>query len=153
MRASALNIGRVSRGDLIDLLGMVRAYCDFYRATPTDAELIALSRALLVDPDREGVQLLARDADGRAAGFATVYWSWSTTSACRIGVMNDLFVAETARGQGLAEALIDACRTECARHGARKLTWQTAPDNQRAQAVYERVGATPEHWIDYSLPA
>jgi Acetyltransferase (GNAT) family len=78
--------------------------------------------------------------------------SWSTTGACRIGVMNDSFVAEGARGQGLAEALIDACRTECTPHGARKLTWQTAPDNLRAKAIYERVGATAEQWIDYSLP-
>ena len=36
--------------------------------------------------------------------------------------MNDLFVAETARGGGLAEQLIDACRAECAAHGARQLT-------------------------------
>jgi RimJ/RimL family protein N-acetyltransferase len=67
--------------------------------------------------------------------------------------MNDLFVAESARGHGLAEALIDACRTECTKHGARKLTWQTAPDNLRAQAVYQRVGATPEHWVEYALPS
>jgi GNAT superfamily N-acetyltransferase len=55
-----------------------------------------------------------------------MYWTWSTTDACRIGVMNDLFVAAEARGQGLAEQLIEACRDECRRHGARKLTWQTA---------------------------
>ena len=66
--------------------------------------------------------------------------------------MNDLFVTESARGQGLAEALIEACRAECAGHGARRLHWQTAPDNRRAQAVYERVGADREQWVDYSLP-
>jgi RimJ/RimL family protein N-acetyltransferase len=82
-----------------------------------------------------------------------VLWSWSTTSACRVGVMNDLFVAEGACGQGLAEALIDACRTERTQQGARKLTWQTAPDNLRAQAVYKRAGATPEQWVEYSLPS
>jgi RimJ/RimL family protein N-acetyltransferase len=78
---------------------------------------------------------------------------WSTTSASRIGVMNDLFVAEGARGQGTAEALIEACRTACADRGATRLTWQTATDNQRAQAVYERAGATREQWLDYWLPA
>jgi hypothetical protein len=46
--------------------------------------------ALVADPEHEGVRLLARDASGRGAGFATLYWSWSTTSTCRIGVMNDL---------------------------------------------------------------
>jgi GNAT superfamily N-acetyltransferase len=69
----------------------------------------------------------------------------------RIGVMNDLFVAERARGQGVAENLIEACRAQCVRRGARRLTWQTAPDNHRAQAVYDQLGATREQWIDYWL--
>ena len=65
--------------------------------------------------------------------------------------MNDLFVTGAARGRGLAEQLIEACRAECARRGAGRLTWQTAPDNARAQTVYERVGATREQWVDYWL--
>jgi GNAT superfamily N-acetyltransferase len=130
----------------------MRGYCDFYEVSPSDADLLALSRALIDDPEHEGLQLLARDGAGQAVGFATVYWSWSTTSACRIGVMNDLFVAGSARGQGAADQLIAACRAECARRGARELSWQTAPDNRRAQAVYDRVGATREQWVDYVLP-
>jgi RimJ/RimL family protein N-acetyltransferase len=30
--------------------------------------------------------------------------------------------------------------------------WQTARDNQRAQALYDRIGARREEWLDYSLP-
>jgi GNAT superfamily N-acetyltransferase len=149
--AAAVTIERVSEQTLDELLPLVRAYCDFYEVSPSDAELLALSHALIADPDREGVQLLARDETNAAVGFATVYWSWATTSAERIGVMNDLFVAAEARGSGAAEALIVACRAECARHGAGKLTWQTAPDNLRAQKVYERMGATEERWVDYWL--
>jgi GNAT superfamily N-acetyltransferase len=148
---SSYSISRVAEADLDDLLGLMRAYCDFYEVSPSDEDLLAISRALIGDPDGEGLQLLARDGQGRAAGFATVYWTWSTTSACRIGIMNDLFVAGTARGQGLAEQLIETCRSECVRRGARRLTWQTAPDNLRAQTVYERVGATREQWVDYWL--
>ena len=146
-----MTIERVTEADLPDLLLLVRAYCDFYEVSPSDEDLFSLSRALLSDPDREGVQLLARD-DGRAVGFATIYWSWATTSAERIGVMNDLYVEAEARGTGLAEALIEACRSECAARGAGKLTWQTAPDNARAMKVYDRVGAIREQWIDYWLP-
>ena len=145
------SINRVGEADLDELLPLMRSYCDFYEVSPTDADLLALTRALIDDPEREGVQLLARDDGGRAAGFATLYWSWSTTHAFRIGVMNDLFVAGRARGQGLAEQLIAACRAECVRRGAHRLTWQTAPDNRRAQAVYDRVGATREQWTDYWL--
>jgi GNAT superfamily N-acetyltransferase len=146
------SIERVGATDLDELQILMRAYCEFYEAAPADEELVVLSRALIDDPEHEGMQLLARDTTGRATGFATLYWSWSTTHACRIGVMNDLFVAESARGQGVAEGLIETCRAECVRRGARRLTWQTAPDNLRAQAVYDRVGATRERWIDYWLP-
>jgi GNAT superfamily N-acetyltransferase len=148
-----VTIDRVAESDLDALLPLMRAYCDFYEVSPSDGALLALSRALIADPEREGLQLLARDDVGRALGFATIYWSWATTSAERIGVMNDLYVAPEGRGTGAAEALIEACRAECAIRGAGKLTWQTAPDNERAIKVYDRVGATREQWIDYWLPA
>jgi ribosomal protein S18 acetylase RimI-like enzyme len=66
--------------------------------------------------------------------------------------MNDLFVSEQARGRGLADQLIEECCARAKQRGARRLTWQTAPDNARAQAVYDRLGGTREQWIDYWLP-
>jgi GNAT superfamily N-acetyltransferase len=149
-----MTIAPVTEADLAELLPLMRSYCDFYRVDPTDEALLAMSRALIADPDREGVQLLARDdGTGRAVGFATIFWTWSTSSAARIGTMNDLFVAPEARGSGAAEALITACVERCRERGAVRLEWQTAPDNRRAQAVYERVGGKREEWISYSLPA
>ena len=150
---SADSIERVEADDVDELLVLMRAYCDFYEVSPPDAALLAIARSLIADPINEGVQLLARDPGGSAVGFATVYWTWSTTGACRIGIMNDLFVAEHARGRGIAELLIEACRAECAARGARQLAWQTGPDNLRAQALYDRVGGTREQWVDYWLPA
>jgi GNAT superfamily N-acetyltransferase len=146
-------IHTVAEEDLEDLLPLVRGYCDFYAVAPPDEALLAMSRALIADPELEGVQLIARDEGGRAVGFATIFWSWSTLSAARIGVMNDLFVDAEARGGGVAEALIAECRERCRERGARWLSWQTAKDNLRAQAVYERVGAKREEWVDYSLEA
>jgi GNAT superfamily N-acetyltransferase len=138
-------------GDLGELLGLMRAYCDFYEVAPPDDRLLALSRALIEDPEREGVQLLARDRDGSAVGFATVYWSWSTARAGRLGVMNDLFVAERARGRGLADRLVKACLEQCRGRGALAMEWETALDNGRAQAVYDRLGGVRERWLSYSL--
>jgi ribosomal protein S18 acetylase RimI-like enzyme len=144
-------ITRVGEGDLPELLPLMRGYCDFYDVSPSDEQLLGLSRALIVDPERDGVQLIARNDDGQAVGFATIYWSWATTIASRIGVMNDLFVAPEARGTGAAEELIQACVAECRKHGAAELTWQTAPDNDRAQRVYDRIGGRRSQWVDYSL--
>jgi len=130
----------------------MRGYCDFYGVSPSDSDLLAMSRALLADSEREGVQLLGRRLDGHATGFATLFWSWSTLSASRIAVMNDLFVEPGARGSGLADALISACASLCRSRGdISELQWQTAKDNYRAQAVYERVGAERSEWLDFSL--
>jgi GNAT superfamily N-acetyltransferase len=144
-------VAAVLEADLAELLPLMRSYCDFYDTSPDDDALLELSRAQLADPEREGVQLIARAEAGEAVGFASVFWSWDTTEAARIGIMNDLYVVAEARGSGAADALIAACVKQCARRGAVRLDWQTAPDNLRAQAVYDRVGGGREPWLQYSL--
>ena len=147
-----VSIGKVTHTDLSELLPLMRAYCAFYETDPRDDRLVALSRALLDDPG-EGVQYLARDREGRAIGFTTVYWSWDTTDAARIGVMYDLYVSEEVRGRGVGRALIEACRGACRKRGAGKLVWETAPDNERAQRLYDSTGAASSTWKAYELEA
>src|SRR5690349_21327559 len=113
------SISPVADDDFADLLSLMRGYCDFYEVAPSDEGLLSLARALLDDPLRDGVQLIARDDEtGEAIGFATIFWSWSTLNAGRIAVMNDLYVAPEARGTGVAHALIGACREHARIHGA-----------------------------------
>lgn len=148
----SVEITRVGEHDLADLLPLMRGYSDFYEVNPSDEALLALSRALIANPDYEGLQFIARDSDsGESLGFATVYWLWSTSRAARIGLMNDLFTAEAARRRGVGEALIRACLDAVRERGAVALEWQTATDNHTAQALYERVGGIREQWYDYHL--
>jgi ribosomal protein S18 acetylase RimI-like enzyme len=150
----SVDIQSVGEGDLADLLPLMRGYSEFYEVDPPDHALLALSLALIEDPQREGIQLIARDAEDRSAvGFATVYWMWSTNRAARIGVMNDLFVDASARRRGVGEALIAACLDLVRERGAVSLQWQTALDNHAAQALYERVGGIRESWYDFHLDA
>jgi GNAT superfamily N-acetyltransferase len=145
-------ITTVTEADLPELLLLMRGYCDFYEVDPSDDALLTMSRMLIDDPELEGVQLIARDDDGLAVGFGTIFWTWSTLSASRLAVMNDLFVVADARGGGHADALIAECVERARARGATELAWQTAKDNARARAVYERVGATrDERWLEYSL--
>ena len=137
--------------DLAELLALMRAYCDFYDSHPSDGELELIARSLLADPDREGIQFLARDEQGTAVGFATLYWTWETNHGGRVGVMNDLFVASERRGGGFGRALIEACADACRERGVRELQWQTGLDNERAQGLYDSVGAKRSLWLDYAL--
>ncbi len=146
-----MKITVVREDDLRDLLPLMRAYSEFYEVPPDDARLLGIARMLVEQPE-EGVQFIARDEDGTALGFATVYMTWETLDAGRLAVMNDLFVAPEARGRGLGAALIEECRRFAGERRAGKLAWQTAPDNEVAQRLYERVGAEREQWIDYKLP-
>ena len=113
-----MRITVVGPADLPELQPLMRAYCDFYQVAPGDQALLELSQALLADPQRKGLQLLARDDTGRAVGFATLFWTWQTLAAARVGVMNDLYVTAQARGTGVAEGLIAACLERCREHGA-----------------------------------
>ncbi len=150
--AAEVRIATVGEADLDALLPLMRGYCDFYEVSPSDERLLGLARALIADPGREGVQLIARDAGGEAVGFATLYWSWSTASASRLGTMNDLFVAPRARGARVGERLIEACLQLCAEQGAESMEWQTAPDNASGQALYDRIGGRRGDWLCYSIP-
>ena len=148
---SGVRIETVGESDLPALLPLMRGYCDFYRVNPPDNDLLAMSRALLADPDCEGVQFIAYGDGGEALGFATIFWLWSTSQAARIGLMNDLFVVPEARGRRIGEALIERCVEAVRERGAVALQWQTALDNRTAQALYDRVGGTREQWLDYSI--
>jgi ribosomal protein S18 acetylase RimI-like enzyme len=66
--------------------------------------------------------------------------------------MNDLYVDEKYRGQGIADILIAECARRAREHEALCLTWQTSVDNKRAQTVYNRSGAFKSNrWLDYYL--
>jgi GNAT superfamily N-acetyltransferase len=157
-----LTITTVGTTDVPDLMPMLRAYCDFYRVDPSDERLSALVTALIDDP-AEGLQLIARDSDGAASpatlgrgtplGFATIYWTWQTLQAGRVGVLNDLFVVPASRGTGTGRALIERCLELCREHGAEKLVWETAPDNATAQRLYDGIGAEKSTWLTYELDA
>ena len=96
-----MTIGVVREEDLRDLLPLMRAYWEFYEVPADDARLLGIARMLIEQPE-EGVQLIARDEDGTALGFATVYMTWETLDAGRLAIMNDLFVAPAAAGAGWA---------------------------------------------------
>ncbi|HKQ16927.1 MAG TPA: GNAT family N-acetyltransferase [Solirubrobacterales bacterium] len=150
--ASEVRIDRVDVVDLPVLMPMLRAYCDFYEVDPRDDRLVALCRALIEDPT-EGEQAIARDGEGRPLGFATVFWTWQTLYAARIGVLNDLYVVPDARGAGVGRRLIEHCRALCRQRAAAKLVWETAPDNETAQRLYDGIGAERSTWLTYEIDA
>jgi len=143
-------VRRAERRDAPRLTELMREYVvDFYRQPEPEPEAMDRLREAMLEGN-EGVQLVA-EADGDLVGLATLYVTWSTFTGTRIGIMNDLYVVESHRGSPVATALFEACRAECRSRGLTEMTWETAPDNHRAQRFYEKVGGRREDWLVYSI--
>jgi ribosomal protein S18 acetylase RimI-like enzyme len=136
--------------DLNILVDMIRTHVrTFYdRPEPSEEKVSALLGSLLFQ--KEGVIFLAK-SDGKVAGFAILYFTYSTEHADKIAVLNDVYVMHELRGTGAGAALFEACRRYAKENGFAYLTWQVARDNEKAQGFFERMGASREDWVTYSV--
>ena len=66
------------------------------------------------------------------------------------GFLDDLFVSPDARGEGVADALIESVRAIASKRGWSIVRWITAEDNYRGRSVYDRV-ALKTSWITYDI--
>jgi GNAT superfamily N-acetyltransferase len=141
-------VRRSTGSDADALLPLVEAYVvDFYKQ-PHPGEGKFRELMAMLARGEGGVQFVAESA-GALIGFATLFLTFSTLQAEPIAIMNDLYVVEAARGSMAARDLFSACRTESKERGAAYLTWETAPDNYRAQAFYAKMGGIKEDWLTY----
>jgi GNAT superfamily N-acetyltransferase len=136
--------------DLEEALPLIAGYQRFYEAEPHD-ERNRRFFARFVAPSDEGL-LLGAWVDGRLVGFATIYWTHSSTRADDVGLMNDLFVAEGVRGGGVGRALIRASAEAARAAGKAHLEWFTATENARAQRLYDSMPeAERSAWFAYEI--
>jgi ribosomal protein S18 acetylase RimI-like enzyme len=125
--------------DLELIVPLFDAYRQFY-GKPVDPDL---ARRFLLERFQHGESIifLAVKKDGTAAvGFTQLYPSFSSVSAARIFVLNDLFVSAEGRRQGVGAMLLDAAARFGRAAGAVRLTLSTEATNAAAQALYEREG-------------
>jgi GNAT superfamily N-acetyltransferase len=146
-----LRIEPIAESQFEALLPLIAAYQRFYEASDIDTDRNRAFFRRFISPSEEGA-LLGAWMDGELAGYACLYWHFSSTRAVETVLMNDLFVAEGARGEGVGRALIEAGAEVARERGAPCLEWSTDPDNARAQALYDATGAKRSTWIEYELP-
>jgi GNAT superfamily N-acetyltransferase len=149
MTEASVRVGTIREDHYEQVLPLIAGYQRFYEAEPDEARNRAFFRRF-VDPSEDGVLLGAWVGD-ELAGFATLYWTFSSTHAAEVALMNDLFVDERQRGAGVGLALIRASVEEARRHGMRHLEWLTHVDNLRAQRLYDRTEAERSAWFGYEI--
>ncbi|MGG7449833.1 N-acetyltransferase family protein [Plantibacter auratus] len=135
--------------DLFAWHALYSGYGEFYGNPLTDEKAV-LVWGWLSDPAHPLTALVAEDAQGALVGLAH-YRVFPRALAGGTGLyLDDLFVAEDARTGGVGTALIEHVRDLAKADGHSVVRWITAADNERAQAVYDKL-ATRTSWVTYDL--
>jgi GNAT superfamily N-acetyltransferase len=98
----------------------------------------------------QAVHGLAARLDGELVGITHYLFHASNWSA-DVCYLQDLFVDEAVRGQGVARALIEQVACVARERGAPRLYWNTHHTNARARRLYDRV-ASHQGFIRYDYP-
>jgi len=138
-------IESVTAQNLDEVLPLIRQYQTFYKVTEIDDQNNKRFFSQFSKDSDKGC-LFAYRKEGKLLGFATVYFSFSSTITAKVAVLNDLYTIEDARGQGVGSALIKYCEAYGKSKGALRLQWVTAPENTVAQGVYKSLGAKQSSW-------
>jgi ribosomal protein S18 acetylase RimI-like enzyme len=140
----------VTEESLTELEPLFAAYQRFYEVEDIDKNRNRKFFSRFIGSNHSGWLLGAWQGE-RIVGFGCYYRHKSSLSATSTILMNDLYVVEDARGAGIGRSLIEAGLEIAREAGASCLEWSTAPDNHRAQVLYDSTGAEKSTWLSYEL--
>ena len=131
--------------DLDEILAMVRELAEFEQL----ADEVVFDRGEFGEHlfgDQAVASVLIAEVDGRAAGMALWFPTFSTFLG-RAGIwLEDLYVRTEHRGQGIGTALLHHLRSMT--NG--RVEWSVLDWNERAIEVYRGLGARPlDGWTTY----
>ena len=145
-----MKIIKVSSANIILVAPLFDQYRVFY-GQQSDPELAHSFIEQRVQSD-ESVIFLALDNDGQGIGFTQLYPCFSSVSAQRSWILNDLYVSSELRGQGVGKALLNEARDFAVSTGAKGIALETSRDNLNAQKLYESLGYKQEtEYFSYFL--
>jgi GNAT superfamily N-acetyltransferase len=84
---------------------------------------------------------LVAESDETVVGYLIVDFGYDTDRSRRLAYVNDLFVTESCRGQGVGKALMSRAAETAREHGAETLWWGVYDRNDSAMRFYESLGA------------
>ena len=145
-----LEIKKASIEDIAKVAFLFDAYRVFYKQ-PSDLQKAFdfLEQRIAKEESTIFLAMLKEEA----VGFVQLYPIFSSVSLKRAWLLNDLFVAESARTQGVGEALLQEAKQYGKETDAAFIILQTADDNYKAQSVYEKNGwiKTQDFFYEYPL--
>lgn len=141
----------VTAEDHVDWLTLWQRYLVFYESSLPDTTTALLWQRLL-DPQHPFRCLVAADRNTqRLSGMVQFFPHPDTWEPNPICYLQDLYVGEDVRGNGLGAALIEAVADETARWGWSFVYWQTMHDNTRARGLYDKLTGGTNGFVTYRL--
>lgn len=102
--------------------------------------------------ERPAAEALIAEVDGRTAGYALFYPTFSTFLAIQGIWLEDLFVRPDQRGAGVGRALLAAVASRTRERGGERLEWSALDWNELALGFYRGIGAQQmSEWITHRL--
>ncbi|MFN5097133.1 MAG: GNAT family N-acetyltransferase [Limnohabitans sp.] len=134
---NSITIRQAVLADLDAVVGLFDAYRQFYGQA---SDVFAARNFLKARFEHGQSVVLLAESQGQAVGFTQLYPSFSSVSMARVYVLNDLYVAPSARRMGVGERLLTAASGHALQMGAVRLSLNTDVHNLPAQALYESMG-------------
>lgn len=131
----AVAIAPLQATDRARLEELARGYKAFYK---TDTPATEYERAWQRLSAQDGVFGLGAKQGGQLVGLAH-YLFHASTWAQSVCYPQDLYTVPSARGAGVARALIEATAERARQHGAQRFYWLTQENNVVARRLYEKV--------------
>jgi GNAT superfamily N-acetyltransferase len=126
---------------------LARSYKTFYETELPDSKYDEVWHRLLI---ADGILGFGAHLQGNLVGI-THYLFHCTSWMEEVCYLQDLFVDESARGNGVARALIERVAQAAREHNASGLYWLTREDNTTARALYDKI-ARHKGFIRYDYP-
>jgi GNAT superfamily N-acetyltransferase len=133
----SIEIRPVSTADHAAWLPLWQGYLDFYQAEIA-AEVSAITWQRFLDPAEPMHAALAWQ-DGRAVGLVHFIYHRSCWTVGDYCYLQDLFVADGLRGDGIGRRLIEHVYAQARAAGASRVHWLTQESNSNARQLYERI--------------
>ena len=86
------------------------------------------------------IYMALADEEDRLLGYCQLYPSFSSLSLKRVWILNDMYVAEDARRQLVADRLLQTAKKMAKDTNAIRLRVATSQNNLAAQKTYESIG-------------
>ena len=132
-----LQIKQASIDDINIVAPLFNAYRIFYNQA---SDMAGAANFLYERIVKNQSTLFIAFINGEAVGFTQLYPIFSSISLRPALLLNDLYIAETARKMGIATALLNKAKEFGKQNNAGWLLLETAFDNYNAQSLYEKNG-------------